>query len=756
MKMPVKGHSLFLFLTVFAFGIISNSAAQEPIQLDNWMTYSSILNSIACDADSKDRIWIGTNGGAYCYNPIDKSYREFRNIDAMLSMDVSALAANPSTKEIFIGTFDGVVEVVTEDFQWTHLTDIKKPNFPNPKINDIKFLGNLAYVAGGFGLTVLDIDSKVFLQTPSRLGLFQPLTNVNEIAINSGKLWAATDVGVASIDISKSLINPDNWDNYTQIHGLPGGKIKGIAAVNGEIYCHNDTSVYKHVDTGFVKILRTDVWDVIGKIVDYKGTLVYSTPFWVRDLKDNFLMSHADTRDTAFINKVIVMKNGDIIALINDAGFVRIEDSKEHIKPKSPVSNLFSDLSVSPDGSLWSATDQTAGKGFMKLKNGVWENFTLKSHPEIKTNSYFKVNCLPDGRTILSSWGFGYLTITSESDNYKLERTDNTNSCLTGVNNSPNWVVTGQSAYDRRNGSLWVINYAQNFPGNMLVSHSNKDEFFCAPENSNREYIIMLCDNSGTKWLGSNNNLGMYYYNEGQKANDPSDDIQGTITTSNSQLQTSNINCLTVDKSGIVWIGTPEGLSYMLSPSSVLRNANPILRQSPLKVLAALPINDIMVDALNNKWIATNQGVYVLDPDGATELKQFNTKNSGLISDEVLSLASDETTGKIYFGTRKGLSVAQSFSIKPLETFSIKCYPQPFHPTRDAHLTIDGLAADADLRIVMPDGTLVKTLQTNSQKITWDGKDELGNFVRTGVYLIFGYSQSTASEAVGKIAVIGD
>ena len=54
------------------------------------------------------------------------------------------------------------------------------------------------------------------------------------------------------------------------------------------------------------------------------------------------------------------------------------------------------------------------------------------------------------------------------------------------------------------------------------------------------------------------------------------------------------------------------GLSELLNPSAVLQQGNkPIFRTVIL--VPAQNINDIMVDALNDKWIATNDGVYVLN-----------------------------------------------------------------------------------------------------------------------------------------------
>lgn len=756
--MPYIRFVIALFISIFIH--TGHAQTQKPkIELENWQTYTSLLNTTASDFDSRGRIWIGTNGGAYCYNPANKDVIEFRNIDAMLSLDVTALSANLDRKEIYIGTFDGIIEIVDENFQWTHITDITKPNFPSKRINNIIFDAKTAYIAGGFGLTTFDTEEQVFLQTPARLGKFQPLTNVNKLHINQNTLWAATDEGIASVALDKSIINPDNWINFTANNGLPKMKIKGITSHQNQIYCFTDTAIYKLTDdTSFIKIRTTEPWNIITDIGVLDNKVIFTTLFNVLTLDDQPIYNFTQVTDTAYINGFTVnnQKNNIIINLL-DAGFVLKKPENqtiEHIKPESPVSNLFSNMDIDTQGNLWITTDYTGGKGFMRFNKGQWTNYTRQTHPELITNDYFHIKAIPDGRILISSWGTGFLTLTPKGDNYEISRTDNTNSCMTGVSGNPNFVVTGGIDYDTRNNTIWAINYAPNYLGNLLMGINSSGETVCSITRSTREFIPIAVDFSGTKWLGSTNGYGLQYFNEGTDFKNPADDKMGVFTSSNSQLPSSNINCLAVDKTGIVWIGTPNGLAYILSPSAILRDANPIIRESSIRAFTALPINDIMVDALNNKWIATNQGVFIIDPDGFNEIGQLTTNNSPLISNEILSLATDESTGKIYLGSRKGLSEAQSFSVKPLDDYNLKAYPQPFYPNKNKILTIEGLAPDSDIRIITPEGKLIKSLSTTSQKIIWNGTDNNGNIVSTGIYLVLGTSLTTNASAIAKIAVI--
>ncbi len=747
---------LFLFLLLI-FSSPEFSYSQEQIQLDNWQTYSSLLNSVDADIDANGNIWVATNGGAYMYNFTNSVFTEYRNINALLSLDISSTAANRNNNEIYLGTFDGIIEINTGNDKWIHITDILKTNYPDRRINNIIFNGNIAYISGGFGLTTFDMNEHVFLQTPGRLGTFQPLTTVNQTIIVNNKLWAATDEGVAMVDLSTSIINPVNWKNYTIKNGLPEKKIKGIASFNNEIYCFTDTTINVLRDSVFVKILSTLEWDEIQALATYQNKLIYATLFHCSDLNNQLIYSIDQIRDTAKINNIAVNPlSGDLEILLKDAGFVTLSNNKQvtQVKPESPVSNLFTDLDIDINGNLWAATDYTGGKGIMQYKNSTWINYTSKTYPEILTDSYGRISCFPDGRIVASSWGYGALTLQPNGENFDFKITDATNSCLTGVNGNANYVVTGASAYDSRTGRSWIINYAPNFSGNLIMGENTNGEYTCSVSRSTREFIPMVIDMSGTKWMGSINEYGIVYFNEGYDFSNTADDKQGQYSSSNSQLPSNNINCLAVDQSDVIWVGTPAGLAYILSPSSVLRDADPIIKPSSLKFLASVPINSIMVDALNNKWIATNSGIYVLDPDGAVELAHLTTDNTPLITNEILDIATDPNSGKIWFGSRKGLSEAQSFAIKPLESYKIKCYPQPYNPEKDDNLTISGLAENSDIRITTIDGKLMKSIQTTSQKAVWDGRDEYGNYVPSGIYLIMGTSLSSDIKGIAKFAVI--
>jgi flagellar hook assembly protein FlgD len=161
-----------------------------------------------------------------------------------------------------------------------------------------------------------------------------------------------------------------------------------------------------------------------------------------------------------------------------------------------------------------------------------------------------------------------------------------------------------------------------------------------------------------------------------------------------------------------------------------------------------------MVDAVDNKWIATNNGIWVLNPDGSELLLHITAETYPLISNVVKSLAQNKNTGTVYAGTDNGMSEMSTTAILPNSTYDIVCSPQPFDPSRDNTLIIDGLAESSQVRILTMNGELVKSIETASRSITWDGTDDNGNLVGSGVYVVSASSSTTKVTGVGKIALI--
>ncbi len=211
---------------------------------------------------------------------------------------------------------------------------------------------------------------------------------------------------------------------------------------------------------------------------------------------------------------------------------------------------------------------------------------------------------------------------------------------------------------------------------------------------------------------------------------------------------------LVSDKDGALWIGTTDQLYVLANPGAVLTNSSLFMRE--VSALQGQSIVDIAVDPQNNKWVATKEGVFVLDPDGIEIINEYNTDNSLLVSNDILSIGFDAFNGRCLIGTNEGLSVAHTTSLTPNESFSnLRCYPQPFTPEQHDYVVVEGLAGESSVHIASIDGTVVRVLDAgDSQKVVWDGTNQRGELVPTGVYYIGVGSETQDSSSVLKLAVV--
>lgn len=739
------------FLTLlFFFVFIYNHSNSGPITLTDWKSHTS-MNSITAITISNDGvIWGATNAGLFSYDTSGSSFRFYRNIDGLLSLDMSAIEVSPVDGSVIAGTKDGLIEILDSSGQWHHYLDIKNAGFTNPSINDILPFNGKIYIAGGFGLTVFDPTLGVFVEDALNLGSFERNTKVNKILIYNNEIWLATDAGIAKASLSGSLSPRSSWVNYSRESGIPENAVSDIILKGQDIYIATNKSISKMQQDTFSLVTVQDILNISSAGEE----ILYSTQFFMKSLSIEVIFRVFPDEMTGHISR---FDNGDtlIIAMIKDNGFAIYKNGAyKHIKPPTPIANQFISMTVAPNGKLWASSDGTRSSlGLMSYDGNKWTNIYPTLNPEFESaiKSSFRVGSHPDGRIIYGTYGSGMLIIEDKQDTFFITKYSGTNAPF-----DAGFAVAGEPFVDSQ-GKIWITHFNPGISGNMLISLDKEGNFHGYSNRvnpTNKSYVSLVIDNWGTKWAGSfgGKSAGIYYLNENDTPDNSADDITGVLNASNSSLLDNDITSLAVDKSGLIWVGTAAGASVIVNPSAVLSGSNLLIRKE-VRDVRGLYINDIHVDILNNKWIATPEGVFVLDAEGSV-LSIINTKNSPIIDNNVFAIESDKKDGRIFFGTSKGLSEAKSLSVEPATGYELTCVPQPFNPSRDAFLIIDGLESDSELRITSINGELIRKIDVAGRKASWDGLTDKGDTCPNGVYLVIAQSRQSGNAAVQKIVVL--
>ena len=162
------------------------------------------------------------------------------------------------------------------------------------------------------------------------------------------------------------------------------------------------------------------------------------------------------------------------------------------------------------------------------------------------------------------------------------------------------------------------------------------------------------------------------------------------------------------------------------------------------------------VDGGNRKWIGTaNSGLFLFTEEGDHLLRHFDSKNSPLLSDQILSLAIVPQNGELFIATDRGLFSCKSDATTGRSDFG-KAYvwPNPLRETYEDGVTIDGLAAGTDVRITDVAGNLVFKTASLGGRALWNARNVKGDRVSTGVYLIFCSSGQPKASKIIKLLVI--
>ena len=223
-------------------------------------------------------------------------------------------------------------------------------------------------------------------------------------------------------------------------------------------------------------------------------------------------------------------------------------------------------------------------------------------------------------------------------------------------------------------------------------------------------------------------------------------------------LPENEVHCIVNDKEGALWIGTSDGIGIVSCPGDVISgNCEAEKRIVQFDEFAGYlfqneRVRTIAVDGGNRKWIGTNNGVWLVSPDGDEILERFTKDNSPLPSDNIQKIAIDPETGDVYFGTELGLvSYRGQATDGEEEHKDLITFPNPVPSAYRGTIAIKGFAENADVRITDISGQLIYRTQALGGQAVWNGKDYSGRRPQSGVYLIFGTNKDGTQTAKGKM-----
>ncbi len=756
---------------LFSLAIATSGQTIPSVGTLQWRSLTSLLDTRDVTSDRTGILWIATTGGIYTLDPRSATIaRQYRPGEGLLGLEFSAITASESGDTIIAGTTDGTLELLhVERGPLATMTDIRRASdqYPRRTINDIIAHNGRFFVATDFGIVVYDAAGGVPIETVDLVATFAPKSAITALALRGDTLIAAGVQGVAAIWLGFpslrdrrlwkvwKLPSSWQWDSPARAMTLDSAGLLVVATQTAILRQRGDSLIL-----AWARPLGSS--ETIAGLSSFDGRIVYAFGQQLWDLASSAPIGPAQPATIRRLRSLNLPNAATLACCLARGITLREGDSLRYIVPNSMVSNTAYDLAVDLDGNLWVATaaGNRAGSGFACLRGGRWFTLTPETDRRVPSQFYYRVAAMPNGDVWLSSWGAGLLRARLlTGDSIALEQYNNDNSPLVGFPTNPSFTVPGRAIGDQAN-TVWIAHWGNWIESSShLIARDARGRWygFTYPGNPPGVgyFMFITIDAAGTKWLGSYRSdadgSGLAWFNDGGTLGDQSDDRWGRITAPSASLPSNTITALATDRTGMLWVGTTAGLAVIVNPTVVLSGATPFIRT--VRELRGVAINAIAIDALDNKWIATSNGIWVIADDGVTILGTITqAQYPALLSNDVRSLATDPSRGRLYIGTERGINVVQTLAIEPEQHYSLRLYPQPFDPDREL-LTIEGLAADTELRISTLSGMTVQTIRTRSRTALWDGRSASGELVPAGIYLLHAVSEQTGEGAVAKIVV---
>lgn len=740
-----------------------------------WKTFTAKRDVAGAVLDPGRRaIWAATSGGLFAFSLADSSFRQYTTSDGLKTIALTSVAIDTGAG-VWIGTENGILHRYDpKTGSWEYVLDLNIRNDARKRINALRVLGDTLMIMSDIGLSLYSLSRGEFIATFERFGQSpgQLTGAVTSALMFSQRLWVGTRSGIASTPLSNPNPSvPESWQvDHAAAGGLPSDTITGLASAGGLLFAATANGLAER-DSAWHLVQHTDGIGIVDIAPRVPGpsdssmlTFISPNGLWRVGFSAPGVLSVTGPAGgfpsplTAIVSDGILGTSSEGIITGGDPAWTR------HIPP-GPPTNKFVGLAVDQRGVLWAGTgSDPGGEGFMSFDGSRWRAYVKSDDPRLGSNNFYKVSIGSRDTKWIGNWGAGLARV---NDAGTVEQVLNTTNGLV-PSQSPvedpgqRYVVAGGVATDDE-GRAWITTRTPAGDTALIT---------VAPDNSihyvkgliTRNPVITLydvvIDFAGTKWFADisrfepfvpGRQTGLYYYNErfvltGGTGN------WGRLVQQDG-LTSENVYSLALDRDGSLWVGTDEGVNIIFDPG------HPRGHILPYHPLSDQLIQAILVDPLNNKWLATRtQGVFLYSPDGTSIIDSFTVGNTGgkLLDNDVAAMAIDRSTGMMYFGTEKGLSVLSTFAVAPAETFgSLTVSPNPFYLPSTSSLLVGGLVQNSTLKILRIDGSLVREIVTPGGGVGyWDGRDERGNLASSGVYLIVAYSEDGSEAASGKVAVI--
>ena len=585
-------------------GCLPLSSTAQKYEFIHYYTDDGLSQSTisAIGQDYQDFMWFGTFNGLNRFDGYSfKVYKSDPQDQTSLSSSHIESILEDSKKNLWIGTADGVnfYNRTKDTFQYYRYAE---PSADEYVVSDLaEGKDGRIWVGGGQGLCYIDSATKTVIN-PQPLPAEESQKIVFDIEPEpSGNLWLATNQGLFYYDVLKNSMTAFQTEKATVANGLTNEAKSVMLGKDGSLWIGYQKGVYK---------LKPGAKD---------------PELHLPELQRKFISDIAQRTDGALL---IATESG--LHVYNEGTGVLQHYIKERTG-NSLSDNVVKEIFYDRHNHLWLAT-------FYGLNyHGTNSNFDYFGKATIEKrglkNAYITTLCSNDDRTIFVGTAEGIEIIEPASGIIKTDARQY--SALTPLKHSIVSLASDQkenifiTAWPK---GIYIYNWKKN-----ILRQIQYDDKSCK--------LPVLVYEDERLWVGCENNLYEY-------------DLRSHKFSKHNVFEDCNIMYIKQDSRKNLLLGGPSGIIKFNTLTGEFMHYN---KNGIGDGLHARVINCIHEDQEKNFWIATDQGLFLLDK--THKLTSFWKKN-GFGDDDVKSITEDDhnnlwisTTNHLYRFNRRNYAL---------------------------------------------------------------------------------------------------
>ena len=724
-----------------------------------------------------DKIYALSNNSMFSVNKKTEEIEYYTKATGLSSSIIDHIKVNSSTEKMLVTYQNGHLDVLNKEGDVYNISDLfLKSMSLSKQVHDICMYGTKAYLAMSFGIIALDLERHQIEDT-YYIGDQSIEVDVAYITILGDSIYAASKTALYSAHLNDNLVDYAYWKRQT----LPSGKnLQGMntyakalcVIIDNVLWSRNNGEWKKHTSKFKIRgLCRTE--NHLFALINQDG---------IAELQNDFTMPIFISN--GYIND-IAEDNGSFWTGTKDDGVMHHHNNYNiAYRPNGPLNNysyrlrIFGNKLYMLPGGRW-ATQYKRPAEIMILENNQWTNLNNQNLVQ-KSNHvlYDAMDVAQDpndsNHYFITTYGTGMIEL-QDTNVVNLYLASNSEFHSAVPENPDRYTRTDRLLFDDEN-NLWVLN-AGGKQGNVhVISQNGQWTSFSLNSISLDTPGDFIIDNRNPQWKWISivrAGTGLILLQDNGTPHNPNDDkvtFRNTWIDQNSRnIAPEQIYSVAQDHDNTLWVGTNSGIftiptnvdfavSNYCERVVIPRNDGSGLGDY---LLDGEQINCIVIDGANRKWIGTaSSGVFLIqittNESGGKDIEtvaHFTSENSLMPSDNVLSIAINELSGEVFIGTAAGLVSYMSDAVKPEENFNnLYVYPNPVHPTYKGYITIKGLMADSEVRIIDASGNLIKKLKGFGGEVVWDGTNQSGSQVASGIYTAI--CNNTNGQDYGNVKIL--